>query len=159
VITEDGTTLTVTRVTVSQQDLTAYNLSVAGIHTYHVTWDNILVHNCGGGTGTALVKHEPWPENDGFLAGYSKETTLKPGTRIDRYGSREGAFTSPEGTPFGQRGLPSSRSGDAYSVFTVQKPVMVRGGLAASWDDSTGGGIQYKLPSSISQLIGEGFIR
>jgi len=37
-----------------------------------------------------------WPKNDGF-AGTSENITLKPGTRIDRYGYEGGTFVSPEG--------------------------------------------------------------
>lgn len=91
-------------------------------------------------TETSLVKYEEWPANNGFFGGFEKDSMLQPGTRIDRYGSNRGSFVSPEGTPFKNRGLPSSRAGDPYSSFTVQKPITVRGGIAAPWMDSPGGG-------------------
>lgn len=109
-------------------------------------------------TGSSLVKYEQWPANDGFLGGFEKDTTLQPGTRIDRYGSNRGTYASPEGTPFNERGLPGSRSGDPYSAFTVKQPLTVRGGIAAPWKDSIGGGVQYRLPMSVQQLIAQGFL-
>ena len=110
-------------------------------------------------TETSLVKYDEWPANDGFFAGFEKDSVLQPGTRIDRYGSNRGSFASPEGTPFKNRGLPSSRAGDPYSSFTVQKPITVRGGIAAPWMDSPGGGVQYMLPRSIQDLMDGGFLR
>lgn len=107
---------------------------------------------------TSLVRYKEWPDNDGFFAGFEKDTVLQPGTRIDRYGSNRGSFVSPEGTPFKNRGLPSSRAGDPYSSFTVKKPITVRGGIAAPWMDSPGGGVQYLLPRSVQDLLGGGFL-
>ena len=147
---------------------TAYNFEVADIHTYQVGPQGILVHNdCTPPTGssasaakteTSLVRYKEWPDNDGFFAGFEKDTVLQPGTRIDRYGSNRGSFVSPEGTPFRNRGLPSSRAGDPYSSFTVKKPITVRGGIAAPWTDSPGGGVQYLLPRSVQDLLNEGFL-
>lgn len=45
VLQAGGATLTVTRVQVREMDLTAYNLTIADLHTYHVGPD-VLVHNC-----------------------------------------------------------------------------------------------------------------
>jgi len=50
-LTAEASLLPVTGVTISSEDLTAYNLSVAGIHTYHVSDADILVHNCPPGEG------------------------------------------------------------------------------------------------------------
>ncbi|WP_369344762.1 TNT domain-containing protein [Demequina maris] len=83
---------------------------------------------------------------------------LQPGTRLDRYGSNRGSFVSPAGTPFENRGLLSSRASDPYSLFTVQKPITVRGGIAAPWMDSPGGGVQYLLPRSVQELLEGGFL-
>lgn len=53
VMTADGRTLIVTReVDISAREVgTAYNLTVTGLHTYHVGDDNVLVHNAGGMDG------------------------------------------------------------------------------------------------------------
>lgn len=48
VTTAGGAMLTVTSTTVSQADLTAYNLTIADLHTYHVGTADVLVHNSGG---------------------------------------------------------------------------------------------------------------
>ncbi|WP_402462181.1 polymorphic toxin-type HINT domain-containing protein [Isoptericola aurantiacus] len=45
--TQAGTTVTIADIDVTRVDLTAYNLTIAGIHTYHVGTDEVLVHNCG----------------------------------------------------------------------------------------------------------------
>ncbi len=50
VVTADGEHLTVSSAKVSERDLTAYNLSVADLNTYHVDDSEVLVHNtdpCG----------------------------------------------------------------------------------------------------------------
>lgn len=48
VITASGATLTVESIDISRAVLTAYNLTVAGLHTYHVGNNDVLVHNAGG---------------------------------------------------------------------------------------------------------------
>ncbi|MBU4187202.1 MAG: hypothetical protein KJ817_03290 [Actinobacteria bacterium] len=47
VVDRDGDQVVVAGVGISEQDLTAYNLTVAGLHTYFVGKANILVHNQG----------------------------------------------------------------------------------------------------------------
>lgn len=47
VIDADGDRLTVTSLGISEQDLTAYNLTVDGLHTYFAGSDSVLVHNAG----------------------------------------------------------------------------------------------------------------
>ncbi|MFV0458755.1 MAG: polymorphic toxin-type HINT domain-containing protein, partial [Actinomycetales bacterium] len=46
VVGADGDRLTVTRLGISEQDLTVYNLTVEGLHTYFVGAESVLVHNC-----------------------------------------------------------------------------------------------------------------
>lgn len=53
VTTAGGATLTVESTTVSQIDLTAYNLTIAELHTYHVTVSDVLVHNCPADENTS----------------------------------------------------------------------------------------------------------
>ena len=43
-----GATLTVEDIKTNLQDLTAYNLTIADLHTYHVGTADVLVHNTGG---------------------------------------------------------------------------------------------------------------
>ncbi len=51
VVTADGDRLTVESLGISEQDLTAYNLTVDGLHTYFVGAEDVLVHNAAGPTG------------------------------------------------------------------------------------------------------------
>jgi hypothetical protein len=46
VLTAGGARLSVTAVVLHEQDLTAYNLSIDGIHTYYAGDAAVLVHNC-----------------------------------------------------------------------------------------------------------------
>lgn len=41
-----------------------------------------------------------WPPNDGVVEGTSKNVTLEPGTKIDRYGADDGYYTAPIDTPY-----------------------------------------------------------
>lgn len=47
VVTANGDRLTVASLGISEQDLTAYNLTVEGLHTYYAGGDSVLVHNAG----------------------------------------------------------------------------------------------------------------
>ncbi|MCX6405279.1 MAG: Hint domain-containing protein, partial [Propionibacteriales bacterium] len=46
-VTAGGDRLTVASLGISEQDLTAYNLTVEGLHTYFAGGDSVLVHNAG----------------------------------------------------------------------------------------------------------------
>ena len=111
----------------------------------------------GGRIGSALVKSE-WPANRGFL-GKSVETTLKAGTRVDRYGGTGGTFASPEGTAFGARSLRSTSINSPHNVYEVAKPVTVQGGTVAPGLGYGGGGIQYEFGSPIQDLLESGVLK
>lgn len=96
---------------------------------------------------------------DGFLNGKFDEVTLKPGEKIDRYGTDYGSFASPEGISYGQRALAPGTDLKPYSVFEVLKPMKVKAGEIAPWFNETGGGIQYVLPDIIDELLDAGIIR
>ena len=82
-----------------------------------------------------------------------------PGTKIDRYGSDYGTFTSPLGIPYEQRALAPGTELKPYSVFEVLKPIEVKAGEIAPWFNQSGGGIQYVMPDIIDEVIGEGYLR
>lgn len=109
-----------------------------------------------GDAGT--LERSPWPPNRGFL-GDPVETTLKPGTLVDRYGGSGGTFVSPEGTPFEGRSLRSTAINSPYNVYEVVKPVTVQGGIAAPAFGYGGGGIQYEFGSPIQDLIDQGILK
>ena len=96
-----------------------------------------------------------WPPNDGCSDTPTK-TTLKKGDKIDRYGYDGGKFTSPVGIPFGARSLAPGTAGKPYSVFEVQEDIEVETCTIAPWFGEPGGGKQYKMPSSIEDLLKSG---
>lgn len=99
-----------------------------------------------------------WPPNDG-AAGEVTTTVLPEGTRIDRYGSDFGTYMSPEGTPYEMRSVAPGTGQKPYSVFEVQSPLEVQSSEVAPWFGQPGGGIQYKLPESVDDLLEAGIIR
>ncbi|TPE68209.1 T7SS effector LXG polymorphic toxin [Halalkalibacterium halodurans] len=99
-----------------------------------------------------------WPINDGF-EGVAKDATLRPGTRIDRYGFESGTFVSPEGISYEMRSLAPGTKSKPYHVYEVLKPIEGFEGKIAPWFDEVGGGVQYKLTKSIQELIDEGYLR
>ena len=99
-----------------------------------------------------------WPKNDGF-ASTPIDEVLQPGTRIDRYGSDFGSFTSPEGIPYEMRAVAPGTDLKPYSVFEVVEPINVKAGDIAPWFDEPGGGIQYLLPDTVDELLDAGILR
>ncbi|MFU2164970.1 TNT domain-containing protein, partial [Streptococcus pluranimalium] len=99
-----------------------------------------------------------WPDGDGF-ASIPKDMILKPSTRIDRFGSDYGTFTSPEGTPYAQRAVAPGTDSRPYSVFEVLEPLTVKGGEIAPWFDEPGGGMQYMLPDTVDELLDQKILR
>jgi hypothetical protein len=55
VLTAGGARLSVTAVELHEQDLTAYNLSIEGIHTYYAGDAGVLVHNTGAACEVRFV--------------------------------------------------------------------------------------------------------
>jgi RHS repeat-associated protein len=98
-----------------------------------------------------------WPPNNGFL-GAPTPATLTPGTMIDRFGYNGGSFVSPQGIPYIQRSLAPGTQYTPYNVFQVMKPIDVNAGPIAPAFGMPGGGMQYKLPSSVQSLIDSGHL-
>jgi Tuberculosis necrotizing toxin len=103
-----------------------------------------------------------WPNDNGFAVP-ATQSTLKPGTVIDRYsefaGSNDGGFYfSPEGTSYKARSLPYDQAKVGYARYRILKPLDTLEGHAAPAFDQIGGGTQYKTPKSTRDLIREGFI-
>lgn len=107
-----------------------------------------------------------WPPNRGF--DHVERAMLQPGQRIDRYGGfnkksghfvDEGRFVAPEGVPFDQRALPFNAADKPYHAYEVVKPIPVDAGPAKAWFGQPGGGTQFYLPGSISELTAGGYIR
>lgn len=99
-----------------------------------------------------------WPTNppEGFTIFNPPSTTLEVGTIIDRYGNPYGSFTSPLGTPYVERSLPYIENPGSYHKYKVIKPIEgVKYGEIAQAFNQNGGGIQFKLPDIIDNLLGE----
>ncbi|MFH9425142.1 TNT domain-containing protein [Streptomyces sp. NPDC017529] len=97
-----------------------------------------------------------YPPNDGFgevNGTVDKEPTkLRPGQRLDRFGSEFGGYLAPAGDPYAERSLPpqnlNTREAAApcdYHVYKVAKPFWVWQGSIAPWFEQPGGGQQIKL--------------
>jgi hypothetical protein len=111
--------------------------------------------------GTDLVKYEAYPpaatSPRGFVGGPVCDT-LQPGTAISRYGGEGGTFASPAGTPFSARGLPPGHEALGESRYVFAQPLEIDAGIAA-YRQGGGGGIQYDLPRSISDLVNDGILK
>ncbi|RUO80212.1 hypothetical protein CWI84_06145 [Idiomarina tyrosinivorans] len=103
-----------------------------------------------------------WPGSLGFL-GEPKATTLEKGVLLDRYGNNDGAFLSPNGTPFEQRALGPGNGDRVYRQYEVIKPLPVIEGEVAPAFGKSGGGKQI-LPNlrdrvDIDELIDNGYLK
>lgn len=99
-----------------------------------------------------------WPPNRGFDDDMAP-ATLIPGARIDRYGSPDGTFVAPEGTPFPMRSLPDSAVSKPLNSYEVVRPIEVDAGSAMPWFNQPGGGVQFELPGTVRELIDSGNLR
>jgi hypothetical protein len=101
-----------------------------------------------------------WPPANGFLGGISTRTTLKAGTKIDRYGASQAArFFSPVGTPLTARSLPPGAAVQGLRSFEVIRPFEVDAGRIAPWFGQSGLGVQYRSVIPLDELLNRGFLR
>ncbi|WP_270998144.1 TNT domain-containing protein, partial [Listeria seeligeri] len=106
-----------------------------------------------------------WPPDDGFVPGTQKIETLKPGMRIDRYGTPEGSFLAPESDPYTSRALAPHSEDAPYYVYEVIDDFDVTSGEIAPWFSQPGGGTQFikyhsnGKPFSIEELLENKFIK
>ena len=100
-----------------------------------------------------------YPSNDGAV-GLVVTVTLPAGDVLTRYGAPTGRYVSPNGMTFEQRALPSTTSEGDFHVYCVERPIDgVQKGKIAPWFGRTGGGIQYKLPDRIVNLMEASMLR
>jgi hypothetical protein len=106
-----------------------------------------------------------WPPNRGFIT--VTKTTLKLGTKVDRYGGwkdidgfhNNGTFISTAGSSFEGRALQQSTLNKPYSTYEVLKPLPVDSGPAIPWFGQSGYGTQYETPEAIEKLVENGILR
>lgn len=130
----------------------------------------VLLTNTSYGTGkyNGFQPEVAWPkpiegkrDERGFDISNGNTIThiqLPKGTHIIRYGPTSGSYTAPEGSLYSQLGLPYVRETCEYHVLEVIADsitvfCIVDKGKVASIFDSPGGGIQYKHPKSLNQLM------
>ncbi|HEX2314103.1 MAG TPA: TNT domain-containing protein [Thermomonospora sp.] len=85
-----------------------------------------------------------------------RETTLPPGTEVDRLGGPEGNVVYAVGTDWGARSLPPDWANRPRHVYRVLRPVRALTGVAIPWFGQPGGGVAYVLPASVGALLGDG---
>ncbi|GLZ41395.1 TNT domain-containing protein [Actinokineospora sp. NBRC 105648] len=101
-----------------------------------------------------------YPPQDGYVLDHSGapvkwSQSLRPGTRMDRYGSEYGSFLAPTGLPYTTRSIPPSNlvgtpaAGCNYHDYRVLKAFTVYAGPIAPWFYQTGGGLQYQLNGTL----------
>jgi hypothetical protein len=103
-----------------------------------------------------------WPENLGF-AGTPTDATMPVGTRLDRYGSADGSFMSPAGTPLEQRAMAPGSAAEPLRTYEVAKPLPVIQGEVAPAFGQSGGGTQM-LPNlservNVDWLVRNGYLK
>ncbi|GAA2991956.1 hypothetical protein Sfulv_02280 [Streptomyces fulvorobeus] len=97
-----------------------------------------------------------YPPNDGFAEVNGEldkaPSELRPGQRLDRFGSEYGSYLAPAGDAYAERALPPQNlnTRDAavacdYRVYKVTKSFWVWQGGIAPWFEQPGGGQQIKL--------------
>ena len=111
-----------------------------------------------GQTTKDIVPYKRWPDQDGFLGGYSKTETAKPRQILSRIGDINGTYVAPPGTSLSERGLPSSYLNKTETLWKVEKSFDYKAGVAAPWQGSSGGGIQLKLSDTVKNLYLNGYI-
>ncbi len=102
-----------------------------------------------------------YPPQGGYLltpegAPVKMQLTIFTGQRIDRFGSEFGSYLSPEGTPYGARGIPPQSLDNTttpatcnYSRYKVLKDIPVYSGPIAPALGQPGFGLQYVLDAAI----------
>lgn len=97
--------------------------------------------------------HPIYPSNDGAI-GVIVTVTLPSGDVLTRYGAPTGRYVSPDSMTFEQRALPCTTNEGDFHVYLVERSIDgVEKGKIAPWFGRTGGGIQYKLPDRIINLM------
>ena len=105
--------------------------------------------------------------NGGAVLGTQQTTTVQQGATLDRYGSRNGGYMSPAGTPYEARALPPGKIADSYEQYSVLKPFTVVQESIAPAFGQPGGGLQMRatIPevqnrtASINDLIRHGYLK
>lgn len=105
-----------------------------------------------------IYKYDDYPKDDGALGSW-ETTKLKPSTIIDRFGSSNGKYFSPNGTPIEQRSLAPWADTTQYHKYEVAEELDVASSIIAPYYNQPGGGIQYKSNYDATELIKQGKLK
>ena len=105
-----------------------------------------------------------YPDNNGFVLRNGKpvehSVTLRKGQLVDLFGSGNGNFLAPAGTPYAKRAIPPSNLDTfvknypyEYHLYRVLKPFTVQAGPIRPWFGQPGLGLQYLTKSAVSDLV------
>ena len=101
------------------------------------------------------------PPNYGAVKGTEKIIDLQPGSKLGRFGTygKSSNFVTALGSAAETLSLPPYTDTSIYQEFTVLKPIPgVTQSTVAPWGGSVGGGMQYRLPMTIEDLLLNGYI-
>jgi len=101
------------------------------------------------------------PPNYGAVKGTEKIVDLQPGSKLGRFGTygKSSDFVTAPGSAAETLSLPPYTDTSIYQEFTVLKPIPgVTQSTVAPWGGSVGGGMQYRLPMTIEDLLLNGYI-
>ena len=121
--------------------LAAQNLPPAALHAIAPQW-----YDSNGN----LI----WPPNGGFAAA-PVAVVLPRGMLLDRFGRPTGTYFSPQAAPYPARSLPYVCETQAYTVYRVDRPLVVKSGTAAPWFGEPGGAIQYQTTETAEQMLAD----
>lgn len=107
--------------------------------------------------GKHIRDDEKAKKTEGFDDRYEvKDTVLKKGDVIDRYGGENGSFVSPEGESFESRSLPYKEESVEYHKYRVKEEIPCKEGTAAPNFEQQGGARQYKLEKPVDYYLDSG---
>jgi hypothetical protein len=102
------------------------------------------------------------PPDYGAIKGTEKIIDLQPDSKLGRFGTygKNSDFLTAPGSAAETLSLPPYTDTSIYHEFTVLKPIPgVTQSTVAPWGGSVGGGMQYRLPMTIEDLIFNGYIK
>ena len=100
-----------------------------------------------------------WPPNNGAVPGSEKMVTHRKGSEFGRIGANSGSHVAPPNTSPERLALKPGTDVAVYNEYRVIKDIpQVQQAEVAAWFDMPGGGVQYKLPASINELMEMGYI-
>lgn len=101
---------------------------------------------------------------DYAVEGSETYITLRPGTRLVRWGDENGTFLAQPDTSYEKLELPVVQEKQSRNLYEVCKPFPAEKSLVEKqpWNKEQSGGspaIQYKVPVSIKQLVEKNYLR